>query len=98
MVRRLNKEGSAVQFDSILAVLELSLSAVPATAVQALKKIRIGISQITCTKSIHYVKDWKFFERDGLDRKMITVKTKAIVAALAARLLGYTTFTGRKEP
>ncbi len=51
MVRRLNKEGSAVQFDSILAVLELSLSAVPATVVQALKKIRIGISQITCTKS-----------------------------------------------
>jgi NitT/TauT family transport system substrate-binding protein len=61
---------------------------------QALKEIRIGTSDVTSTNfSIYYAKDRKFFEKEGLDPKMIIVKAEAILAALSAGQLGYTTFS-----
>lgn len=94
MFRRLKKEGSAVQFISLLAVILFAFSAVHSAEAQALKEIRIGTSDITSTNfSIYYAKDRKFFEREGLDPKMIIVKTEAILAALSAGQLGYTTFS-----
>jgi ABC-type nitrate/sulfonate/bicarbonate transport system substrate-binding protein len=94
MFRRLKKEGSAVQFISTLAVLVIALSDLRFAEAQALKEIRIGTSDVTSTNfSIYYAKDRKFFEREGLDPKMIIVKTEAILAALSAGELGYTTFS-----
>ncbi|MEX0803625.1 MAG: ABC transporter substrate-binding protein [Candidatus Binatia bacterium] len=94
MFRRLKKEGSAVQLVSILGLLIFSLSDLRAAGSQALKEIRIGTSDVTSTNfSIYYAKDRKFFEREGLDPKMIIVKAEAILAALSAGQLGYTTFS-----
>jgi NitT/TauT family transport system substrate-binding protein len=94
MLRRFKKEGSAIRFASILAVLIFALSDLRSVEAQALKEIRIGTSDVTSTNfSIYYAKDRKFFEREGLDPKMIIVKTEAILAALSAGQLGYTTFS-----
>ena len=94
MFRGLKKEGFAVKLVSILAVLIFSLSDLPAAGAQALKEIRIGTSDVTSTNfSIYYAKDRRFFEREGLDPKMIIVKAEAILAALSAGELGYTTFS-----
>lgn len=94
MFRVLKKEGSAVTLVSILAVLIFSLSGLPAAGAQVLKEIRIGTSDVTSTNfSIYYAKDRRFFEREGLDPKMIIVKAEAILAALSAGELGYTTFS-----
>jgi NitT/TauT family transport system substrate-binding protein len=88
------KEGFAVNLVSILAVLIFSLSDLPSAGAQALKEIRIGTSDVTSTNfSIYYAKDRRFFEREGLDPKMIIVKAEAILAALSAGELGYTTFS-----
>ena len=63
-------------------------------ATQALKEIRIGSSDVTSTNfSIYYAKDRKLFQKEGLDPKMIIVKAEAILAALSAGELGYTTFS-----
>lgn len=94
MFRGLKKEVSAVKLVSILAVLIFSLSDLPAVGAQALKEIRIGTSDVTSTNfAIYYARDRRFFEREGLDPKMIIVKAEAILAALSAGELGYTTFS-----
>lgn len=94
MFRRLKEEVSAIKLLSILAVVIFSLSRVPGAGGQALKEIRIGSSDVTSTNfSTYYAKDRRFFEKEGLDPKMIIVKTEAILAALSAGELGYTTFS-----
>jgi ABC-type nitrate/sulfonate/bicarbonate transport system substrate-binding protein len=76
-----------------VAVLTCFLSDLPAAGAQTLKEIRIATSDVTSTNfSIYYAKDRRFFEREGLDPKMIIVKAEAILAALSAGELGYTTF------
>jgi NitT/TauT family transport system substrate-binding protein len=90
----LEKEDFAVNLVSILAGLIFSLSDLPSAGAQALKEIRIGTSDVTSTNfSIYYAKDRRLFEREGLDPKMIIVKAEAILAALSAGELGYTTFS-----
>jgi NitT/TauT family transport system substrate-binding protein len=42
---------------------------------------------------MYYARDRRFFEREGLDPKMIVVKAEAILAALSVGQLGYTTFS-----
>ena len=90
----LKKKDSAIKWVSILAVLLFSLSDLAAAGAQMLKEIRIGTSDVTSTNfSVYYAKDRRFFEREGLDPKMIIVKAEAILAALFAGELGYTTFS-----
>jgi ABC-type nitrate/sulfonate/bicarbonate transport system substrate-binding protein len=87
-------KGSTVQLVFILAVLIFSLGDLTAVRGQALKEIRIGTSDVTSTNfSIYYAKDRRFFEKEGLDPKMIIVKAEAILAALSVGELGYTTFS-----
>ena len=94
MFRRLKEEGSAVQLVFLAGLVMFSFSAPRPAESQVLKEIRIGTSDVTSTNfSIYYAKDRKFFEREGLDPKMIIVKTEAILAALSAGELGYTTFS-----
>lgn len=90
----LKTKGSAIQLVSILVVFAFSLGDLPVVEAQALKEIRIGTSDVTSTNfSIYYAKDRRFFEKEGLDPKMIIVKAEAILAALSAGELGYTTFS-----
>ncbi|HSE88508.1 MAG TPA: ABC transporter substrate-binding protein [Candidatus Binatia bacterium] len=90
----LKTNGSVIQLVSILVVLVFSLGDLPAVEAQALKEIRIGTSDVTSTNfSIYYARDRRFFEKEGLDPKMIVVKAEAILAALSAGELGYTTFS-----
>jgi ABC-type nitrate/sulfonate/bicarbonate transport system substrate-binding protein len=85
---------STVHCVFILAVLMFSLGDLTAVPAQALKEIRIGTSDVTSTNfSIYYAKDRRFFEKEGLDPKMIIVKAEAILAALSVGELGYTTFS-----
>jgi NitT/TauT family transport system substrate-binding protein len=87
-------KGFPVKCIWIIAVLTSFLSDLPAAGAQALKEIRIGTSDVTSTNfSIYYAKDRRFFEKEGLDPKMIIVKAEAILAALSAGELGYTTFS-----
>jgi ABC-type nitrate/sulfonate/bicarbonate transport system substrate-binding protein len=94
MVKKLKKEDSGAKWVSILAILVFSLTNLPTAGGQGLKEIRIGTSDVTSTNfSIYYAKDRGFFEKEGLDPKMIVVKAEAILAALSAGELGYTTFS-----
>jgi NitT/TauT family transport system substrate-binding protein len=87
-------KGFPVKCIWIIAVLTCFLSHLPAAGAQTLKEIRIGTSDVTSTNfSIYYAKDRRFFEKEGLDPKMIIVKAEAILAALSAGELGYTTFS-----
>jgi NitT/TauT family transport system substrate-binding protein len=94
MFRGLKKQGAVFKWFSLLAALGFSLNDLPTAEAQALKEIRIGTSDVTSTNfSIYYAKDRRLFEREGLDPKMIIVKAEAILAALSAGELGYTTFS-----
>ena len=94
MFAGLNKKGFPVRWVSIVAALIFYLSHLSAAGAQALKEIRIGTSDVTSTNfSIYYAKDRRLFEKEGLDPKMIIVKAEAILAALSAGELGYTTFS-----
>jgi ABC-type nitrate/sulfonate/bicarbonate transport system substrate-binding protein len=94
MFARLNKKGFPVRWVSIVAALIFYLTHLSAAGAQALKEIRIGTSDVTSTNfSIYYAKDRRLFEKEGLDPKMIIVKAEAILAALSAGELGYTTFS-----
>jgi ABC-type nitrate/sulfonate/bicarbonate transport system substrate-binding protein len=94
MFAGLNKKGFPVRWVSIVAALIFELSHLPTAGAQALKEIRIGTSDVTSTNfSIYYAKDRRLFEKEGLDPKMIIVKAEAILAALSAGELGYTTFS-----
>jgi ABC-type nitrate/sulfonate/bicarbonate transport system substrate-binding protein len=61
---------------------------------QSLKEVRIGSSDISFSNfSTYYARDRKFFEKEGLDAKIILVKTEAALAALSVGELDYTTFS-----
>ena len=94
MFKKFEEGRLAMKLVSILAVLLFSSSGPPSAGAQALKEIRIGSSDVTSTNfSIYYAKDRKLFQKEGLDPKMIIVKAEAILAALSAGELGYTTFS-----
>jgi ABC-type nitrate/sulfonate/bicarbonate transport system substrate-binding protein len=94
MFGSLKKNGLPTRRLWILAVITWVFSYLPTAGAQALKEIRIGTSDVTSTNfSIYYAKDRGFFEKEGLDPKMIIVKAEAILAALSAGELGYTTFS-----
>jgi NitT/TauT family transport system substrate-binding protein len=94
MFGSLKKNGLPTRRLWILAVITWVFSYLPPAGAQALKEIRIGTSDVTSTNfSIYYAKDRGFFEKEGLDPKMIIVKAEAILAALSAGELGYTTFS-----
>ena len=61
---------------------------------QSLKEIRIGSSNISYTNfSTFYARDRKYFEKEGLNPKIIVVKTEAALPAMATGQLDYTTLT-----
>jgi NitT/TauT family transport system substrate-binding protein len=94
MVKKLKKKDSAAKWVLLLSILVSSVTNLPTAGGQGLKEIRIGTSDVTSTNfSIYYAKDRGLFEKEGLDPKMIIVKAEAILAALSAGELGYTTFS-----
>jgi ABC-type nitrate/sulfonate/bicarbonate transport system substrate-binding protein len=63
-------------------------------AAQSLKEIRIGSSDITVSNlCTFYARDLKFFEAEGMDAKIIIVKTEAALAALGAGDLDYSSLS-----
>ena len=65
----------------------------PATA-QPLKELRIGSSDITVSNlCTFYARDRKFFETEGIDVKIVIVKTEAALAALTVGDLEYSTLS-----
>jgi ABC-type nitrate/sulfonate/bicarbonate transport system substrate-binding protein len=63
-------------------------------AAQLLKEIRIGSSDITVSNlCTFYARDRKFFEAEGMDAKIIIVKTEAALAALNAGDLDFSTLS-----
>ena len=63
-------------------------------AAQSLKEIRIGSSDITVSNlCTFYARDRKFFEAEGIDVKIIIVKTEVTLAALRAGDLEYSTLS-----
>jgi ABC-type nitrate/sulfonate/bicarbonate transport system substrate-binding protein len=60
-------------------------------AAQALQEIRIGSSVIGFSSLMSYfARDLKFFEREGLDAKIIYAQTSVVLAALTAGNFDYT--------
>ena len=77
----------------ILVLLWTCVSA-PLAAAQSLKEIRIGSSDITVSNlCTFYARDRKFFETEGIDAKIIIVKTEVTLAALRAGDLEYSTLS-----
>lgn len=94
MSRRLNRKGSACFFCFLVILIFILFAGPRSIKAQAGREIRIGTSDVTSTNfAIYYARDRKFFEKEGLDPKMIVVKAEAILAALSAGELGYTTFS-----
>ena len=63
-------------------------------AAQPLKEIRIGSSDITVSNlCTFYARDRKFFEAEGIDVKIVIVKTEAALAALTVGDLEYSTLS-----
>jgi ABC-type nitrate/sulfonate/bicarbonate transport system substrate-binding protein len=59
---------------------------------QALQEVRIGSSAIGFSSlTTYFARDFKFFEKEGLDAKIIYVATNVGLAALAAGNVDYTT-------
>jgi ABC-type nitrate/sulfonate/bicarbonate transport system substrate-binding protein len=70
------------------------LVSAPFAAAQPLKEIRIGSSDITVSNlCTFYARDRKFFEAEGMDVKIIIVKTEAALAALGVGELDYSTLS-----
>ena len=66
----------------------------PSAGAQPLKEIRIGSSDITVSNlCTFYARDRKFFEAEGMDVKIIIVKTEAALAALGVGELDYSTLS-----
>ena len=66
----------------------------PSAGAQPLKEIRIGSSDITVSNlCTFYARDRKFFEAEGIDVKIIIVKTEAALAALGVGELDYSTLS-----
>lgn len=61
---------------------------------QTLKEVRLGSTDITVSNFCSfYARDRKFFEAEGLDMKMVIIKTEAALAAMAAGDLDYSTLS-----
>lgn len=74
---------------TILCLIPLR-SALPAE----LTELRIGSSDISLSNvSTSYARDRGFFRKEGIDPKMVIVKTEAALAAQSAGELDYTTFS-----
>ena len=66
----------------------------PCAGAQPLKEIRIGSSDITVSNlCTFYARDRKFFEAEGMDVKIIIIKTEAALAALGVGELDYSTLS-----
>jgi ABC-type nitrate/sulfonate/bicarbonate transport system substrate-binding protein len=76
-----------------LALLLLMSSVVFAPA-QTLREVRLGSTDITVSNFCSfYARDRKFFEAEGLDMKMVIIKTEAALAAMATGDLDYSTLS-----
>ncbi|HEY7559902.1 MAG TPA: ABC transporter substrate-binding protein [Candidatus Binatia bacterium] len=63
-------------------------------APQALQEVRIGSSNISATNfSTFYARDRKFFQKEGLDAKIIIVRSEVALTALIAGNLDFTTLS-----
>ncbi|HEY1236100.1 MAG TPA: ABC transporter substrate-binding protein [Candidatus Binatia bacterium] len=61
---------------------------------QVLKEVRLGSTDITVSNFCSfYARDRKFFEAEGLDMKMVIIKTEAALAAMASGDLDYSTLS-----
>ena len=78
----------------LILVLFWILTLPPLAAAQPLKEIRIGSSDITVSNlCTFYARDRKFFEAEGIDVKIVIVKTEAALAALTLGDLDYSTLS-----
>ena len=76
-----------------LALLLLMSSVVLAPA-QTLREVRLGSTDITVSNFCSfYARDRKFFEAEGLDMKMVIIKTEAALAAMTTGDLDYSTLS-----
>ena len=76
-----------------LALFLLMSSTVLASA-QTLREVRLGSTDITVSNFCSfYARDRKFFEAEGLDMKMVIIKTEAALAAMATGDLDYSTLS-----
>ena len=77
----------------VLAIFLLILSPGFASP-QALKEVRLGSTDITVSNFwSFYARDRKFFEAEGLDMKMVIIKTEAALAAMVSGDLDYSTLS-----
>ena len=61
---------------------------------QPLKEIRLGSTDITVSNFCSfYARDRKFFEAEGLDMKMVIIKTEVALTAMASGDLDYSTLS-----
>jgi NitT/TauT family transport system substrate-binding protein len=61
---------------------------------QTLREVRLGSTDITVSNFCSfYARDRKFFEAEGLDMKMVIIKTEAALAAMATGDLDYSTLS-----
>jgi ABC-type nitrate/sulfonate/bicarbonate transport system substrate-binding protein len=61
---------------------------------QGLKEVRLGSTDITVSNfASFYARDRKFFEAEGLDMKMVIIKTEVALTALATGDLDYSTLS-----
>jgi ABC-type nitrate/sulfonate/bicarbonate transport system substrate-binding protein len=76
----------------VCAIALIGMIAVPrAGLAQALREIRIGSSVIGFSSLMSYfARDLKFFEKEGLDAKIIYAQTNVVLAALTAGNFDYT--------
>lgn len=90
-----DSRGIAGAFMMLLILVLLAVCmAPPFAAAQSLKEIRIGSSDITVSNlCTFYARDRKFFEAEGIDVKIITIKTEVALAALRAGDLDYSTLS-----
>jgi ABC-type nitrate/sulfonate/bicarbonate transport system substrate-binding protein len=94
MVSPPHKAICAYKLSLVLALLISLLGESRRALAQPLKEIRIGSSNISVTNiCTYYARDRKFFEREGLDVKIIIVKTEAAIPAVVAGNLDYTTLS-----
>lgn len=88
----LKKWAFLTKFVSVLII--SVLGCLDGVAAQSMREVRIGSSDLSFSNfTTYYARDRKFFEKEGLDAKIILVKTEAAIAALVAGELDYTTFS-----
>lgn len=80
---------------STIALVLLFASLFPVQALaQTLKEVRLGSTDVTVSNFCSfYARDHRFFEAEGLDMKMVIIKTEAALAAMASGDLDYSTLS-----